>query len=53
MTYKVEYNGASSLWEIKMCEPYLDDRVICLCYTESTANTIKETLRMLGDTHED
>jgi hypothetical protein len=53
MSYKVEYNGSSGLWEIKLMEPYLDDRVICLCHTEVTAKTIAVALGTLGDTDED
>jgi len=52
MTYKVTYNGKSSLWEIKLCEPYLEDRVICMCFNEGTAKVIKETLTRLKDEDE-
>ena len=52
LTYKVTYNGKSSLWEIKLCEPYLEDRVICMCFNEGTAKAIKETLTMLKDEDE-
>ena len=53
MSYKVEYNGASGLWELKLVMPHMDDKVIGLFYGEATAKIVMTALDDMGKTNED
>jgi hypothetical protein len=53
MSYKVEYNGASGLWELKVVRPHMDDKVIGLFYGEATAKIVMTALEVLDTANED